>query len=272
MLKFIAQLIFVLLTLSAGVINIFVNISAISTDLVPSALKYITVDTSLLGQSLSSQNAELDVSSLYTTNSDDPLGQGLGVRQDYYFGQYAYCGTLEGRRDGVCLLGRDSGSEFISRLDPYTYIINDTPENLKDGVRSLLEAPDTTFTASDYLRRYSAAAYWLIFLSAIFTGVALFTGVVPTRYTFFFGGVFCLLAFLTVAVGAAILTALIAKIRHINGGKLRHRSRALLRMISEALGVYVHFGVSLWLVWITAFVLMIATPFYFLACAAHRID
>ncbi|EIM22399.1 hypothetical protein WALSEDRAFT_17351 [Wallemia mellicola CBS 633.66] len=248
MLKFIAQLIFVLLTLSAGVINIFVNISAISTDLVPSALKYITVDTSLLGQSLSSQNAELD--SLYTTNSDDPLGQGLGVRQDYYFGQYAYCGTLEGRRDGVCLLGRDSGSEFISRLDPYTYIINDTPENLKDGVRSLLEAPDTTFTASDYLRRYSAAAYWLIFLSAIFTGVALFTGVVPTRYTFFFGGVFCLLAFLTVAVGAAILTALIAKIRHING---------------EALGVYVHFGVSLWLVWITAFVLMIATPFYFLA-------
>lgn len=62
MLKFIAQLIFVLLTLSAGVINIFVNISAISTDLVPSALKYITVDTSLLGQSLSSQNAELDVS------------------------------------------------------------------------------------------------------------------------------------------------------------------------------------------------------------------
>lgn len=87
----------------------------------------------------------------------------------------------------------------------------------------------------------------------------------PTRYTFFFGGVFCLLAFLTVAVGAAILTALIAKLRHINGGKLRHPKKYVLKVISEALGVYVHFGVSLWLVWITAFVLLIATPFYFLA-------
>lgn len=61
-LKLISILIYVLLTLSSGVLLIFVNISAISTDLVPSALKYISVDTSSLGQQLSIQNGELDVS------------------------------------------------------------------------------------------------------------------------------------------------------------------------------------------------------------------
>lgn len=61
-LKLISILIYVLLTLSSGVLLIFVNISAISTDLVPSALKFISVDTSSLGQQLSIQNGELDVS------------------------------------------------------------------------------------------------------------------------------------------------------------------------------------------------------------------
>ena len=190
----------------------------------------------------------------------------MGVRQQYYFGQYAYCGASEDRRDGTCELARDADSEFIGRLDPYTYIVDDTPQPLKDAVRGLLSTNQPTFASSDYLRKYSAAGYWLIFLSAIFTGVALFrwvcvystdisnthsiSGVIPIRYTIAFGGVFALLAFLTVAVGASILTALIVKMRHVN---------------SDALGVTVHYGVSLWLVWITTFILLLATPFYFVA-------
>ncbi|TIA94960.1 hypothetical protein E3P92_00623 [Wallemia ichthyophaga] len=249
-LKLISILIYVLLTLSSGVLLIFVNISAISTDLVPSALKFISVDTSSLGQQLSIQNGELDVSTLYANDSEAALGQSLGVRQEYYFGQYSYCGTIEDRRDGVCELARDADSHFISRLDPYTYIIEDTPENLKDAVRQHLEASQSTFTSSDYLREYSAAGYWLIFLSAIFTGVALFAGLIPIRYTISFAGVFCLLAFLTVTVGSSILTAVIVKMRDVNG---------------DALGVTVHYGVSLWLVWITTFVLLCAVPFYFVA-------
>lgn len=63
----------------------------------------------------------------------------------------------------------------MSRLDPYGYILDDTPADLKDAVRNLLSPLDQTFTASNYLRRYSAAAYWLIFLSAIFVGVSLIT-------------------------------------------------------------------------------------------------
>ncbi|TIA88510.1 hypothetical protein E3P99_02538 [Wallemia hederae] len=249
-LKLSSMAVYFLLTLSAGVILIFANISAISTDLVPSALKYTSVDTSTLAQQLTASNGELDVSNLYASDATAALGDSQGVRQQYYFGQYAYCGTSEDRRDGTCELARDADAEFIGRLDPYTYIVDDTPQPLKDAVRGLLSTNQPTFAASDYLRKYSAAGYWLVFLSAIFTGVALFSGVIPTRYTIAFGGVFALLAFLTVAVGASILTALIVKMRHIN---------------SDALGVTVHYGVSLWLVWITTFILLVATPFYFVA-------
>ena len=61
-LKLSSMAVYFLLTLSAGVILIFANISAISTDLVPSALKYTSVDTSTLAEQLTASNGELDVS------------------------------------------------------------------------------------------------------------------------------------------------------------------------------------------------------------------
>lgn len=104
---------------------------------------------------------------LYTNNASTPLAQHLGLRNFYDFGLYRYCAYVNGSH-GTC-----SPHVTADKLQPYEAVTSDMPEQYTIITDALIsELPPTTFSNSQYLGEFSRAAYYLLLLGSVASGLA----------------------------------------------------------------------------------------------------
>jgi len=187
---------------------------------------------------------------LFTGNATAPLGQDLGLRQEYLWGFYGHCAYTNlslGR--GIC-----GNQTFGSKFTPFDVILGDTPARYNVFTQFII--PTTTFKDSGYLGTLSNAAFWLIFIATLAAAVALITGVIKNTWTFGAAAFFSIIATLCILIGASIFTAIISKAASINGYQLPPTASST----GAPLGVLVSTGKGVYMLW-AAFALMLISIF-----------
>ncbi|KAJ1031720.1 hypothetical protein NDA13_002109 [Ustilago tritici] len=236
------------LTFVAVVLAVFANIGQLTNNIVTRNIRYVTVDTTGLGNALSTAGS--NVANLYTNDPDSPVGQGNGVRQSYQWGLYNYCAGQPSGDDRSCSQ-RNFGFEWL----PVDAILRDAPQDARQQIQNFL--PESTFRDSKYLGDYSKPAMYLIFIGFCLAFLAWVAGLLSHRFAFLGAAFIALLGALALGVGAALLTAIYTKAKDSVGGQY---------------GVQVRYGNALWITWAAFVACVLAIVPYILSCCTGRSD
>lgn len=237
------------LTFAAVVLCVFANIGQLTNNIVTRNIRYVSVDTSGLGDALSRSGRS--VSNLYASSASSPVGQGNGLKQDYQWGLYSYCAGQESGSQRACS-ERSFGFEFV----PVEAILADAPQDARQPIRELL--PEGTFSNSKYLGDYSKPAMYLIFIGSCLAALAWISGLVSHRFAFLGAAFLSLLSALTLGVGAALLTAIYVKAKDsINNAQY---------------GIVLNYGNALWLTWAAFVAVALSIVPYIISCCTGRSD
>ncbi|SPO20024.1 related to PUN1 - plasma membrane protein with a role in cell wall integrity [Ustilago trichophora] len=237
------------LTFAAVILMVFANISQLTDNIVTRNIRFVSVDTSGLGDALSRSGNS--VGNLYANNQAAPVGQGNGIRNDYQWGLYRYCAGQPSGSDRACT-SRSFGFEFL----PTDAILADAPQDARQQIQNFL--PESTFRDSKYLGDYSKPAMYLIFIGSCLAFLAWIAGLLSNRFAFLAAAFLALLAALTLGVGAAILTAIYTKARS--------------SVNNQQYGIVVHYGNALWITWAAFVACVLAIVPYILSCCTGRSD
>ncbi|KAN0063117.1 hypothetical protein ACQY0O_004280 [Thecaphora frezii] len=235
------------LTFAALVLVILANIGQLTNNVVARNIRFISLDTRGLQDALT--RAGVDVpSNLYATDQSSPIAAGNGIKNDYQWGLYNYCGGASSGSNRAC-----ADSMFNFKWQPVEAILADTPQSARSEIQSFL--PDNTFTDSAYLRRFSQAAFWLIFIGTVLTGIAWLSGALAHRFAFFSAAFFAFLAALALGIGAAIYTAIYTKARDAIGNQY---------------GLDLDYGNAIWFIWAAFVGTMLSIVPYIISCCTGR--
>lgn len=108
---------------------------------------------------------------------------------------------------------------------------------------------------SNYASKLSVAAFWTIFLGSCFSLLAFIFGLIPHRITYALATAFTVLAWLGLAIGAAIWTAIY--VQYVLSLPSPHSSPdlsyfSLFRMRGlSSVGIDLHFGNGIILTWVS---------------------
>jgi len=230
------------LTFAASILAIFAQISQINSNIVPRNIRMVTVNTAGVGQALGVGNA------IYGSGARNAANTGL--RPSYQWGLWAYCeAQTEGGVRDAC-----SGTSWAHTFQPVPAILFDVPAAEQQAVSNLLG--NGTFTASDYLGRFSKGAFYVLFIGAVLGGLPLITGFLAHRFAFLVAAILTLLAFLCEAVGCIIWTIII------------HKSKSAVNGLNA--GITVSYGNALWIYWASTGCLLFAILPYIFGCIAGR--
>ncbi|KAI6031982.1 actin cortical patch SUR7/pH-response regulator pali [Pisolithus microcarpus] len=228
----------------AVLLLIFVHVGQINTSSVPYGISMATLNVSGYGNALF-QAFKDPIQGLYTDNASLPLGQGLGLRQEYKFGLYSYCAYVTGS-SGSC-----SNHTVASRFEPYNAITADMLLNYSQYSDYIFVG--TTFKNSSYLG-YNSHALSFAFLS-------LLTGVLRKTFLFFISAALAILSTIFVLIGAAIWTSLVKKAESIN----------TLQISSGVLdGMSMSYGSGVYLSWAAFACLTASIVPYMISCCTYR--
>lgn len=97
----------------------------------------------------------------------------LGIRENYKFGLYSYCGYVNG--SGIC-----SNTSAATRWEPFSVIVADMRSNYSGVTTALIT--EGTFIDSDYLGEFTKGAYYLIIIGSVCAAMALLTLVARPKY------------------------------------------------------------------------------------------
>ncbi|SNX81676.1 related to PUN1 - plasma membrane protein with a role in cell wall integrity [Melanopsichium pennsylvanicum] len=237
------------LTFAAVILMVFANIGQLTNNIVTRNIRYVSVDTSGLGNALSQSGA--NVSNLYASDQAAPVGAGNGIRNDYQWGLYRYCaGQPSGSRRSCS--ERSFGFEFL----PLDAILADAPQDARTEIQNFL--PQSTFRDSNYLGDYSKPAMYLIFIGSCLALLSWIAGLLSHRFAFLGAAFIALLAALLLGIGAAILTAIYTKAKDSVG--------------QQQYGVSVSYGNALWITWAAFVACVLAIVPYILSCCTGRSD
>ena len=112
------------------------------------------------------------IDKLYADNDSVPLEQGLGLRDEYRFGLYSFCASVNGSQ-GIC-----SNISTANRFEPFTVILADMPANYSQISESFISMG--SFIDSSYLGSFSNGAYYLILIGTVATALAFITYAIPS--------------------------------------------------------------------------------------------
>ncbi|CED85108.1 Actin cortical patch SUR7/pH-response regulator PalI [Phaffia rhodozyma] len=245
-------------SLAASIIMVFAHIGQINTSAIPRVLSMIKIDVNGLGTGISAASPSTSVSGLYAnTTSLGQLGSEGGLRQSYRWGLLNSAGYTDGT------FGTANSSHFGLRFKPFEAILSDVPSSLQSAVSSAV--PSSTFTDGGYTGRYSIAAFYIIFIGSCLAFLTFLFGVVPQQWFQAFAALLSTISALALAVGAAIWTALWAKIKTVNGVTVGSGS-------GTNLGIRVVFGNGIILTWVAFGVMLFAIIPYFVSFRALRRD
>ncbi|KIY51329.1 hypothetical protein FISHEDRAFT_37365 [Fistulina hepatica ATCC 64428] len=248
-----------LLSFAAVLLMIFCHVGQISTSNVPRHIYMAKVNATDYGAALT--HALLDpIDGLYATNASAPLGKQKGLRDIYQWGLYSYCAYLDIRSNdtqGVC------GNQTIgNQFRPYNALTGDMLSNYSAITYYIMYG--TTFYDSKYLGQSTKAAYWMLLLGTITAALAFLTGFAKRSYLFFFSTGMSVVAAILLLVAATIWTVMIKKAGAIDDFVIGESSKA------TSLGITVHPGIGLYLLW-ASFALMFASIMpYMLVCCTYR--
>lgn len=210
------------------------------------------------GAGLAAATAPDPVEGLYTDNASAPLAQHEGLRNLYDWGLYRYCAYVNNSH-GTC-----SHHVTANKLQPYEAITNDMPERytiITDGL--IATFPSTAFSDSQYLGEFSRAAYYLLLLGSIASGLALLFGLSRHALGFLASTVFAILGSLFLLIGSVIWTVIVKKAQDIN-------TAMVATTPPTPLGITVEVGNGLFLAW-AAFACLIASVLpYMISCCTFR--
>lgn len=237
------------LTFAAVVLCVFANIGQLSNNIVTRNIRYVSVDTTGLGDALS--RAGQNVNNLYAQSQSSPVGQGNGIKNDYQWGLYNYCAGEESGDARSCSQ-RNFGFEFL----PADAILADAPQDARQDLLNFL--PESTFRDSSYLGRFSKAAMYLIFIGSCLALIAWIAGLLSHRFAFLGAAFIALLSALALGVGAALLTAIYVKAKDsINNANY---------------GITVEYGNALWITWAAFAAVALSIVPYIISCCTGRSD
>ncbi len=191
--------------------------------------------------------AGVNANTLYAQDQAAPLLTNQGLRDQYYWGMYSVCGGVGQSGARAC-----SPNQFGHRFEPLLTFQEDAPQ----GTNINQLAPAGVFQDSSYLGRFSNAAFYLLFIGTILVGLAFIIGILSNRFAFLLAALLALAGAACLAVGAAIWTAIIARVRKT--------------LQDNAIGVAVYYGRSIWMAWASFGAAAIAFPFLIISCCVGR--
>ncbi|GJE87722.1 SUR7/PalI family protein [Phanerochaete sordida] len=246
------------LSLVALILLIFMHVGQISTSNVPRNIAMMKVNMTGFGTGLAAATAPDPVTGLYTDNASTPLAQHLGLRNFYDFGLYKYCAYVNSTH-GTC-----SHHVTANKLQPYDAVTNDMPDQYTIITDALVASfPPTAFSDSQYLGQFSRAAYYLLLLGSIATGLALLVGLLRHALGFLASTVFAILGSLFLLIGSVIWTVIVKKAQGIN-------TVIVPTSPPTPLGITVETGNGLWLAWSAFACLIVSVLPYMISCCTYR--
>ncbi|EKM60817.1 uncharacterized protein PHACADRAFT_246980 [Phanerochaete carnosa HHB-10118-sp] len=246
------------LSLVALILLIFMHVGQISTSSVPRNIAMMKVNMTGYGAGLAAATAPDPVQGLYTDNASTPLSQHLGLRNFYEFGLYRYCAYVNSSH-GTC-----SPRVTADKLQPYEAVISDMPEQYTIITDALIsELPPTTFSNSQYLGEFSRAAYYLLLLGSVASGLAFLVGLFRHALGFLASTVFAIFGSLFLLIGSVIWTVIIKKAQGINTVMIHTTP-------PTPLGITVSLGDGLLLAWAAWACLVVSVLPYMISCCTYR--
>ncbi|KAI0067771.1 hypothetical protein BV25DRAFT_1819193 [Artomyces pyxidatus] len=244
-----------LFSLAALLLLIFVHVGQINTSSVPRGIAMAKMNVSLYGNAL--QNGFGDpINGLYTTNASAPLQARAGIRQEYEFGLYSYCGYTTN------VLGICTNTSVGYRYEPYQALTSDMFLNYSQFTDFIINGTSSFKDSGGTLGSHTHSASYLILIGTICTFLALVTGVVKHTFAFLVSATFAALATLFVMIGAALWTSAINSSEAING--------LVLATTDIPLGISVSSGTGLSLLWASFGCLLASLVPYMISCCTYR--
>ena len=184
---------------------------------------FVSVNTRGLGDAVTSSGT----GSLYAGNQASAIGANQGLKYEYFWGMYDYCG-------GSGVSGnRDCSDKYIGyRWEPAAALVADAQTSFASQLNQTIGS--STFTDDHYLGLLSRVANVIILVGTILSGLAFLTGFLAHRFCFAFAALEALGAAGCLGTGCAIWTAIIYKARDA---------------IPSGVGIDVHYGNALWMCW-----------------------
>ncbi|KAL1951818.1 hypothetical protein VTO73DRAFT_967 [Trametes versicolor] len=242
------------LALISLILLIFMHVGQINTSTVPRGISMVNVNTSGYAAGLEAALGD-PIAGLYATNASTPLQVNLGIRENYKFGLYSYCGYVNS--SGIC-----SNTSAATRWEPFSVIVADMRSNYSGVTTALIT--EGTFIDSDYLGEFTKGAYYLIIIGSVCAAMALLTGLLKHTVLFFLSTLFAVLGSLTLLIGATIWTVVIKKAESINSFVVGPSAAPV------PLGITVSTGDAIFLLWAAWACLLVSTLPYMISCCTYR--
>ncbi|KAI0304755.1 hypothetical protein BC826DRAFT_902132 [Russula brevipes] len=242
-----------LFSFAAVMLLIFVHVGQINTSSVPRGIAMAKMNVSQYGQTLA-QGLGDPITGLYTTNASAPLGTGAGIRQEYKFGLYSYCGYLNDTA-GTC-----ANTTIENKYLPYNALLADM--SLNYSALTIFIINGTSSFESQSIGSHTRSASYLILIGTICTFLALVIGVVKHTLAFFASACLAILATVFILTAAALWTSAIHTSESVNG--------LILNTTSIPLGIQVSSGSGLSLLWGAVGCLFASLIPYLISCCTFR--
>lgn len=226
------------------VLAILVNMGQITENIVARSIYYTRLDTANFQGS-----GTATLTGIYASNQGAAEGAGNGIKNEYRWGLYSYCGGATSGSDRACS-SRSFGYEF----QPLDVLESDATSQNSGAVASA--APTGTFSNSSYLGKFSKAANYLAFIGTVIIGVSFLVAFLAHRFAFLLASLLALLACACFFVAAAIWTAIIYKARH--------------SIADSTSGLVLHYGNALWMEWAAAVAAFLSVIPLLIACISGR--
>jgi len=169
---------------------------------------------------------------LYNDTFGAPLASENGLRHEYRWGLYSYCGYIL----TPTIYGTCSNTSFPVSWTPFETIRADVPPKYFVQVNEFIIQP---LRDSPYLGTLSRIAFYLVLLATIMTILVIPLGAIKTTFTFLLAAMLSCIATAALLVASSMWTAVVLH------GQATNMTRT---------GVYVYYGRGVWLLW-TSFVM-----------------
>lgn len=217
----------------------------------------VKVNMTSYGQGLAAITSPDPINGLYTTNDSAPLAQQAGLRQEYKFGLYAYCGYVNSSSHGLC-----SNSSAANRFRPYNVIRADMTFNYSTISDAVIT--NTTFIDANYLGDFTNAAWYLILIGTICAALAFVTDILKHTIGFLFATLFAILGSASLLIAATIWTVVISKAQSINNFFVGNPAAPV------PLGINVSVGNGVFLLWAAFACLVVSIVPIMISCCTYR--
>lgn len=194
--------------------------------------------------------------SAFSSNLSEPLLEHQGLRREYYWGLYSVCGG-----DGTTGTRKCSPRSFGHQFDPLAVVVADTA-NVTAIPGQVISSPNSSGKLQDqhWLHVFSRVGFYFLFVGTILTGALFLAGAAAEGVFFLLAAGFALLTGAVLCVGAGMWTAVVSESR-----KTVHQGSG------AQLGIEIHFGNLLWMIWAAAGATLAATfPFLLAFFLARR--